>query len=82
MAYLTIDSQFFAKMPAGTTEVDLSHLSEQPLVYVLRALYGGDLECSSVSELVELYNIIEALQVEEFKTNVEKALLHLHKEKD
>lgn len=41
MAYLTIDSQYFANIPPGTPKIDLTHLPEQPLVYVLRALYDG-----------------------------------------
>ena len=81
MAYLTIDSQYFANIHPGTTKIDLSHLPEQPLVYVLRALYDGQLECSSVSELVQLYNIIEQLQVEEYKVKVERAIRQLIKDR-
>lgn len=51
LAFLSIDSNFFANAPSHFKEVDLSHLNEQPLLHVLRALYGGELEASTIPEL-------------------------------
>ena len=42
-AFLSIDSQYFADLPSDSTEIDLSHLNEQFLISVLRAIYGGEL---------------------------------------
>jgi len=43
LAYLAIDSPFFAALPPNTPQVSLEHLNEQPLILVLRTLYGGRL---------------------------------------
>jgi hypothetical protein len=51
LAYLAIDSRYFADLPASCSQVDLSQLNEQFLVYVLRALYGGELEANTVADL-------------------------------
>jgi hypothetical protein len=77
-AYLAIDSQYFAELPPSCTEIDLSHLNEQFLVHVLRALYGGELEATTVADLEEIYKIIEYLKIDEFKSSVGENLKRLH----
>lgn len=49
LAYLAIDSAFFAGLEPDIVEVDLSHLPEQALLQTLRALYGDQLFVDSVS---------------------------------
>ena len=40
LAFLSMDSEYFANLDAETVEVDLSDLSEVPLLRVLHSLYG------------------------------------------
>ena len=41
LAYLSIDSQYFAGLSNDCKEIDLSVINEEALILVLRALYGG-----------------------------------------
>ena len=43
LAYLAIDSNFFAQQNPTVSKIDLSHLPEEALLMVLRSLYGGEL---------------------------------------
>lgn len=40
-AYLSIDSNFFAKQDPSVSQIGLSHLPEEATLMVLRSLYGG-----------------------------------------
>ena len=62
-AYLAIDSMFFDRLSHEQTEVDLEYLPEGSLIRVLRSLYGDELVAYSVSELIELFMIIEQLEI-------------------
>lgn len=81
LAYLAIDSRYFADLPATCSQVDLSQLNEQFTVYVLRALYGGELEASSVSDLEEIFRVVDFLQIDEFRQNIEANLRRVHEQK-
>ena len=48
LAYLSIDSEYFANIDPGTKEIDLSNLNEEPLLKVLKSLYGAELIAYSV----------------------------------
>jgi hypothetical protein len=74
LAYLAIDSRFFASLPPGCSEVDLSHLNDHFTVYVLRALYGGELEATSAADLEEIFKVVDYLQVDEFRLSIEQNL--------
>ena len=54
LAYLAIDSNFFAQQDPTVSQIDFSHLPEEALLMVLRSLYGGELEVSSVSLLCQV----------------------------
>ena len=41
LAYLAIDSNFFAQQDHKVSQIDLTHLPEEALLMVLRSLYGG-----------------------------------------
>ena len=43
---------------------------EEPLVRVLKSLYGAELEANSVEELTQLYDILNFLGVEDYKQNI------------
>ncbi len=64
LAYLAMDSPFFAELPPTISELDLSHLEETSAIAVLRSLYGGSLECSSTSDLENLLPVIKYLRIE------------------
>lgn len=75
LAYLVIDSEYFNNLEQGTTEVNLSHLPEKPLVQVLRALYGDQLIVYSVVELEQMYRVVRELGIEEYREAIVEALL-------
>lgn len=49
LAFLSIDSAFFASLEPDISEVDFRHLPEEALTQVLRALYGDQLVAESVN---------------------------------
>ena len=61
LAYLSIDSNFFAQHDPSIPQIDLAHLPEEALLMVLRALYGGELDVSSVSLLDNVLSVINYL---------------------
>ena len=67
LAYLSMDSGYFSQIDPATQCIHLKHLPEIPLLAVLRALYGGGLEVSSVADLTEVLMVIEYLDIEEYK---------------
>lgn len=78
LAYLAIDSGYFSQIDPSTKCVHLKHLSEAPLIAVLKGLYGGELTATSTQELDDLLRIIQYLDIQEFKDNIEKGLIALH----
>ena len=56
-------------------EVDLSHLPEQALVQILRALYGDKLTVDSISELEDMYQVISELEIDDFKASIEREII-------
>lgn len=70
LAYLAIDSGYFAQIDPTTACIHLKHLPENAVLDVLRALYGGDLVVTSVSQLSSLLKVIEYLDIEEYKDNL------------
>ena len=75
MAYLSIDSAYFAGLEPDIVEVDLSNLPEQALVQILRALYGDKLIVDSVSELEDMYRVISELEIDDYKVSIEREIL-------
>ena len=61
LAYLSIDSNFFAQLDSSISQIDLAHLPEEALLMVLRSLYGGELEVSSVALLDDVLSVINYL---------------------
>jgi len=51
LAYLAIDSDYFASVPIAEKSVDLSAINEVYLIPVLRSLYGDELQAGSIFEL-------------------------------
>lgn len=43
LAYLSLDSQWFADLTPNTSSVDLSKFDEEAALAVLKSLYGGPL---------------------------------------
>ena len=58
LAYLAIDSGYFSQIGPSTKCIHLGRLPEEPLIAVLKALYGGELWASSAQELDDLLKII------------------------
>lgn len=81
LAYLVIDSGYFSQIDPTTQCIHLKHLEEKPLLAVLRALYGDELQVSTVHHLEEILKIIEYLDVEQYKENISKRLISLHESK-
>lgn len=51
LAFLTMDSAYFARIDPDTREIDLRDLKEDPLIKVLHSLYGQQLVANSIGEL-------------------------------
>lgn len=52
----------------------MSHLNEEPLLKVLKSLYGAELVAYSVPELFSLYEVIQQLQIDEYKSLLKESL--------
>ena len=76
LAYLAIDSAYFAGLEPDIEEVDLSHLPEQALLQTLRSLYGDKLSVDSVSELEDTYKVIRYLEIDDYKESIECEILN------
>lgn len=70
LSHLSIDSEYFDKVDMDCNSVNLKHLPEKPLIKVLRSLYGDELKVHNVRELDEVYEIIQFLEIQDYKQNI------------
>ena len=77
LAYLSIDSNFFAQQDSSVSHIDLSHFPEEALLMVLRSLYGGQLEVSSMTLLWDVLEASDYLEIKEYRQNLVNELLAL-----
>jgi len=74
LAFLAMDSDYFAGIDPDTTRVDLSELPEEPLMRILHSLYGAQLTAASLADLCELYPVIVHLGIQDYKYQIEQEI--------